>query len=129
MSVCDGVVDPDRAQECRNTASENYAIAQGNKALCGRITDDVRKKRCREDIDGALLSTLLTKKTATEDRCMALEESFQRECLRSIDTHRGEEQYLTAIKTGNLAMCDAITESSLVTTCRDTILLDRAQKE
>jgi len=129
ISICESIHDDTLKTACRDRTANNYAIAQGNKGLCVRITDPLLKKKCREDIDTVKLRTLVQEKTATEETCTALEESFQKECLRSIDTHRGEEQYLTAIKSGNLAMCDAITDSRLSTVCRDTILLDRAQKD
>ena len=129
MTLCEDITDESRKTNCRDLIALNSAREIWMKALCARISNENDIKRCREDIDGKRLATVLAEKSATPQICASFEENFQKECLRSIDTFRSEEQYLTAIKTKNLAACDAVTEPQLQTDCRDNILLERAVSE
>lgn len=126
LTLCDNIKDEKRQTDCRDLVALNIARDQGVKWLCARISNENGIKRCREDIDGKKLATILQDKSASPSVCSTLEENFQKECLRSIDTYKSETQYLEATKTKNLAACDAISEPQLQTDCRDNILLEKA---
>lgn len=124
---CDEIQHHERKKHCEDFIIQESAINALDKSQCAAIWDERMRKRCREDIDGAMLQNILKENRANPTICQSLEWSFRIDCLRSMQTYRAEEQYLEAIKSGVIANCDQIWESKLATTCRDTLLLEHAQ--
>jgi hypothetical protein len=125
-SHCTQIKDPTIRVQCNDRISQKLAEEKWQKSLCDIITETGSQLYCRENIDEKLLQIALSDQTTTKEFCASLEIKFQEVCETSLAREIMQNNYNTAIKSGNTEDCKAIQTESERTLCLDSLTLRKA---
>lgn len=124
---CESVKNESRKNECYAITLEKIAMEKMNKWVCQTISIGSIRTRCQEGIDAKNLQKIIREWNATSDSCAGLSDTFRRECSESIKNYKTEENYIQALQSRNISLCEQIGEVTLRQKCRDEIFAYQAE--